>query len=210
MSKKTERSSSTPPPEKTGQLKLLSSQPKAYGGDLLKTRKGRKGGRPIDTKNTMHMVLRSTKAKGDWSFSRSSNSKKIQTIVSKFSAKYGIRIVSMAYVGNHLHLQIKLGNRHTYRPFVRAITGAIAMAITGTCRWRTKERVFGERGVTGGDRFWDRRPFTRVVSGLRGHLVLKDYIQINRYEGFGYDRTQARFLTEWNRAADPRDRGRPS
>src|SRR3954468_22986126 len=101
------------------QLKLLKNSPKAYGGDLLKTRKGRAHGRPLDTQNTMHLVLRSSKAKGEQSFYRIENSRKVWGIVERFSRKYGIRILSFANVGNHLHLQIKLANRFTYRPFIR-------------------------------------------------------------------------------------------
>jgi REP element-mobilizing transposase RayT len=221
------RCNPSPKVSKSGQLKLLADEPKAYGGDLLKTRKGRQGGRPLDTRNTMHMVLRSTKAKGEWSFSRTKNSAAIQKICGRFATKYGVKIVSMAYVGNHLHFQLKLGNRHTYRPFVRAITGAIAMAVTGACRWNPLAEVLKGRsvgtpshrntqssrgtqdsGVRIDDhqgnlavcRFWDRRPFTRTVSGLRGFLTLNDYIRVNQYEGFGYERRHARFLTEWRRA----------
>jgi REP element-mobilizing transposase RayT len=200
---------------RSGQMKLLVDEPKAYGGDLLKTRKGRARGRPLDTRNTMHMVLRSTKAKGDWSFSRKKNSAAIHGICTKFAAKYGVKIVSIAYVGNHLHFQIKLGTRHTYRPFVRAITGAIAMAVTGASRWNPLEEVLQKRQselsesnlghatetLTAAVRFWDRRPFTRTVTGRRGFLTLNDYIKVNQYQGAGYVRSQARFLVEFRRAA---------
>ena len=71
------------------------------------------------------------------------------------------------------------------------------MAVTGCNRWTKK-------GV-GKLKFWDYRPFTRVVKGYRALLTLKDYLQINRLEGFGYNRSQARFLIEWNR--EPQDRG---
>jgi hypothetical protein len=113
------------------QYQLLKDSPKAYGGDLLKTRKGRSEGRPLDTKNTMHLILRSTKAIGPWSFWKPKNKNEIRRITSKFSQKYGIKIISMANVGNHLHFQIKLTNRFTYKPFIRAMTSAIAMAVTG-------------------------------------------------------------------------------
>src|SRR5262245_52140218 len=98
------------------QMKLLKDEPKAYGGELLKTREGRSRGRPLDTKNTMHLVLRSTKAKGEWSFKRSQNEKSIRAIVAKFSRKYGVKVLSLANVGNHLHFQIRLSNRFGYKP----------------------------------------------------------------------------------------------
>jgi REP element-mobilizing transposase RayT len=177
--------------KRNAQIKLLKDEPKAYGGDLLKTRKGRRGPRPLDTKNTTHLILRSTKATGVWSFSLPKNRNKIRQIISKFSQKYGIKIVSMANVGNHLHFQIKLTNRFTYKRFIRAVTSAIAMVVTGASRWnRLKTKP--------SDRFWDRRPFTRVVVGLRAFLNLKDYIEINRLEGFGFQKPQARFFFAWN------------
>src|SRR5271154_6007642 len=136
---------------KSSQLKLLKDQPKAFGGSLFTTRKGRLGERPLDTRNTMHLILRSTKATGPWSFWKPKNKAEIQRIVSKFSQKYGIKICSLANVGNHLHFQIKLSNRFTYKPFIRAITSAIAMAVTGASRWKPLKKTWE-------DRFWDERP----------------------------------------------------
>lgn len=171
---------------KSKQLKLLKNEPMAYGGDLLKTRSGRSRARPLATKNSMHLVLRSTKATGDWSFRRSQNRKKIEQILNRFAGKYGIRLLSVANVGNHLHLHIQLLNRNTYRPFIRAVTGAIAMAISGRSRWAKKHHAKLK--------FWDRRPFSRVVVGWRALLSLRDYIRINRLEGYGYHRSEAMFI----------------
>lgn len=154
----------------------------SYGGELLKTRKGRAHGRPLDTKNTIHLVLRSTKAKGPFSFKNPRNDRAIKAIVDKFSRKYGVGILSLANVGNHLHFQIKLENRQSYKPFIRAITAAIAMAVTGVSRWH-KSKLEGK--------FWDYRPFTRVVMSYAGFLNLKSYIEINQLEGLGVDRLSA-------------------
>jgi REP element-mobilizing transposase RayT len=165
------------------QTQLLKNQKSAYGGELLKTRKGRAYGRPLDTKNTMHLVLRSSKARGEWSFRYKNNSLKIKNIVTKFSEKYGIKVLSLANVGNHLHFQIKLSNRQTYKPFIRAITAAIAMAITNASRWNPSQ-----------GKFWDYRPFTRVIQSFKAFLNLRNYIQINQLEGFGVRRDQARMI----------------
>lgn len=167
---------------KSAQTELLRKQPKAYGGELFKTRKGRSQPRPLDTRNTMHLVLRSSKAKGNWSLKR--HASKIKQIVAKFSQKHGVKVVSLANVGNHLHFQIKLSNRYTYNPFIRAITSAIAMTVTGQSRWNKVEM----------GSFWDYRPFTRVVQGFKDFLNLRDYIKINQLEGFGYSRFQAKFI----------------
>jgi REP element-mobilizing transposase RayT len=177
---------------KSGQLKLLKDEPKAYGGELRNTRHGRSCARPLDTRNTMHLVLRSSQAVNEWSFWRHKN--KIRIITAKFSHKYGISVVSMANVGNHLHFQIKLSNRFTYNPFIRALTSAIAMAVTKVSRWNQQVRA-----KTIKNRFWDNRPFTRVVvGGINAFLALKNYILINQCEGFGLKRQQAKFFLAWN------------
>src|SRR3954466_9627758 len=97
--------------KKQAQLKLLKNAPKAYGGYLRTKRKGRMGPRPLDTRNTMHLMLKSSKAAGKWSFAGQTNREKVKRIVGKFSNKYGVQIISMANVGNHLHFHFKLGNR---------------------------------------------------------------------------------------------------
>ena len=171
------------------QMNLLKQEPKAYGGELMKTRKGRAHPRPLSTRDTMHLVLRSSKARGEWSFRQPSHAKKIRELTTKFSGKYGVKILSAANVGNHLHFHIRLLNRLTYRPFIRALTAAIAMAVTGASRWNPMKR-------SAKDRFWDYRPFTRVVQSRRGWLTLRDYIHINELEGCGYRRDTARLIVK--------------
>jgi REP element-mobilizing transposase RayT len=169
---------------KKPQLQLLAKQSNAYGGELLKKRKGRRHGRPLATKYSMHLVLRSTVAIGEKSFLKPINRQAIQKIVQKFSRKYGVKIISLANVGNHLHFHIKLGNRHSYRAFIRAITAAIAMAVRGVNRWTSHKK----------EKFWDYRPFTCVVESFRQLLNLRDYIRINKYEGQGYSRQTAKYF----------------
>ncbi len=169
------------------QLNFLPTQSKAYGGELLKTRKGRAHGRPLDTRNSMHLVLRSTKAKGPWSFKIPHNEIKIKQIVNKFAPRHGIKILSLAIVGNHLHFHIKIANRFGYFAFIRAITAAIAMTISGKSRWQRELK----------EKFWDYRPFTRIVLGFKAFLTLKDYIFINQLEGLGHSRLVARQILKW-------------
>ena len=156
----------------------------------MTTRKGRLGSRPLATRSTMHLVLRSSKAKAEWSFRQPKHAAKITEIATRFAVKNGVRILSLANVGNHLHFHIQLTNRFGYRPFIRAVTAAIAMAVTGACRSRPLKR-------TAKDRFWDYRPFTRIVDGFRALLKLRDYVEINNWEGQGYSRERARlFIVE--------------
>ncbi|MBY0316499.1 MAG: transposase, partial [Bdellovibrionales bacterium] len=156
---------------------------KKYGGILLNTRKGRSTGRPLDTKRTIHLVLRSTMATGDMAFNKSKNKKKVLEILEKFALKYGVKLVYYGINVNHLHLQIQLSNRYGYYKFIRAVTAAIAMAVRGVSRWNKSSSK---------KKFWDYRPFTRVVMGYKDSVRLNDYLQINQLEGFGVQRPIAR------------------
>lgn len=165
--------------------RFFKKQDTSYGGELLKKRKNRTYGRPLDTDNSMHLVLRSSKAVKAWSFKKPKNEASIEKIVAKFSERYAVKIISWANVGTHLHFHIKLSNRRFYKAFIRAITAAIAMAVTGTSRWKPLKKVAK-------DRFWDCRPFTRIVFGYKAFRRLKEYIQVNQLEGLGMNRIDAR------------------
>ncbi len=172
------------------QSEFFPKQQKAYGGLLLNTRAGRSHGRPLSSKNSMHLVLRSTRAKGALSFLK--HRATIDRILEKFARKNGVRILSLANVGNHLHIEVRLSTRHTYRAFIRAITAAIAMAVQGKSRWNKIE-----------EKFWDYRPFTRIVVGYKALLSLKDYIEINDLEGLGVARSKSQLALGWRVVRPP-------
>lgn len=188
------------------QLNLVPKIGSSYGGKLANTRAGRAGARPLSTKNSMHLVLRSTQACGTKSFRYGQNRKKIRAIIEKFAKKYAVRLHSMANVGNHLHLHFQLTRRETYKPFIRAITAAIMMAVTGMSRWTKAQDRIQEKQKK--KRFWDLRPFTRIVSSWTGFLKLKDYIAINQLEAVGHTRDSARFYVAWENAAQAEARDR--
>src|SRR3954470_19415252 len=100
-----------------------------HGSD---TRKGkRKVARPIDPKRPMHLVLRSARAKGDWSMLRIANEKVIQKIIWRSAARNQVRIYRYANSGNHLHLLVRAKTRKGFQNFARTIGALIARAVTG-------------------------------------------------------------------------------
>ncbi len=131
----------------------------------------------------MHLVLRSSHAKAGWSFRVGDNPKKVSSILKKFAKKYGVQLLAVANVGNHIHIHMKLGNRFGYKPFIRAVTAAIAMAITGVSRWKKIDL-----------KFWDLRPYTRVVVGREAWIRLTKYVRVNQLEGMGYSREVAKIV----------------
>jgi hypothetical protein len=152
---------------------------KSEHGGALKNPQKRK--RPLSRRSSMHLVLRSRLAKGDWSFRRHHNSLKM--ILQKFSKRHHVDVREWANVGNHLHLHIRVQDRRTYRNFIRAITAAIMIAVTNFSRWNKAPLGF---------QFWDARPFSRIVSTWREVLNLIDYIKINRLQGLGWPTPLAR------------------
>ncbi len=97
----------------------------------------------------------------------------------------------MANVGNHIHLHLQLNNRNGYKPFIRAITSAIMMKVTGASRWNL-EPIHRLRAA--GDKFWDRRPFSRIIVGFKDELTIRDYIMLNQLEAQGLPRPIARVI----------------
>src|SRR5471030_2165101 len=122
---------------------------KHFGGVYLKN-SNPKEKRPISTKRSMHLVLRSSMAKGGLSFLKRDN--KIREIISIQGKKHGVKIYRQANGGNHLHLMVLPRSRDAFNNFIRSISGIIARLILGA-----------ERGCAKGIKFWDKRPFTRIV-----------------------------------------------
>jgi REP element-mobilizing transposase RayT len=149
-----------------------------HGGSLKNPQKRK---RPIGVKSSMHLVLRSSLATGDWSFRK--HHKPIENILQKFSKKHAVHILDWANVGNHLHLHMRVYDRRGYRNFIRAITSAIMIAVTQFSRWRKAPLDF---------QFWDARPFSRILSSWREILNLRDYVKINKLQGLGWPKSFAR------------------
>ena len=163
-----------------------------YGGDLRKKAKNR-GARPLVMKQgSLHLVMRSTQAKGEWSLAHKKNRERVAKFIETFSKNKGVKILSLANVGNHLHFHIKIPNRTAYKYWIRGLSSALVMLVIG----RKGLRQLREQKL----RFWDYRPFTRVINSFRALLNIQDYIQINQFEGIGWQRVKAVLLIKGSRA----------
>ncbi len=149
----------------------------------------------------MHLVLRSARAEQNksWAFTKPRNKTQITQILTKHARKNHIHLQSVAIVGNHIHLHLKLSSRETYKAFIRAVTGAIALAIMQASKLNAKIK-------TDATRFWSQRPFTSIVDSLRYFQNMRNYMRINHMEGHGLTRADAHMilareldLMEWRR-----------
>jgi REP element-mobilizing transposase RayT len=144
-----------------------------FGGALLGKGHAKKA-RPLSTKQAMHVVMRSSLAKGTWSLRTGRNLKAIERSLKKISGRFGIKVYRSAIVGNHIHLLIKLSNRFTFAPFIRAFTGAVAMIVTGS----SKIKMLTEK-------FWDAAPWSRIVPWGKAYRAAKAYVFQNEMEASG-------------------------
>lgn len=169
---------------KYGQGKFTSEEFRQlpfFGGKWCSKRRFRVA-RPLSTKHPIHLVLRSKHAKGGQSFLMPQNRKAISRLLFRLGGRWGVQIKNFANVGNHLHLLIQIKNLRTYKPFVCAVTGGIATIVT-------KGRKLSQK-------FWDYRPYSRIVRGLKTYLTVRDYVLINQYEGGGVTRCLATLLVK--------------
>jgi len=138
----------------------------------------------------MHLVLRSTLAKGAWSFVQPKNRHMIMRVLAKHAQRTGTELLGTGNAGNHLHLRAKFTSRKQYCSFIRSVAGEIA---------RIGKNSTGNIPISNAQQnksFWDQRPFSSIVSTLRYVARISDYIKINELEGLGYARAIARLVVQ--------------
>ena len=142
-----------------------------HGGSVREGR--RKLARPLDVAKAIHLVLRSLKAKGEWSLLRRRNENKISSLIYTFAAKNNIIIHKYGNSGNHLHLLLKAKSKKEFRRFLKTITGLIARHVTGAKKGNSKGK------------FWSSLAYTKLVSVGRHFKNTMNYVWRNALEGWG-------------------------
>ncbi len=135
----------------------------AFGGSLLKNKKNRTA-RPLSCSEAMHMTLKSTHMVGEVSLFRKENRDLFVGLLKSLSEKYHIKVIEYKLVGNHIHLLFKIACRSLYRKFIRCLTGQFAKKMIQRYGLKVK-------------RFFDERPFTRVVKFGRDLIRVTSYIR---------------------------------
>ena len=147
------------------QMKLFTEKVvKEFGGSLSKSGK-RKVARPLVFSRPVHLVLKTSKAKGRYAFSPTDH--RLKSLIQKMGQRFGVRIYSMAQNWSHIHLVIRLPNRVAYQRFIRAMTGAMVLKLKAT------------KG------FFDLTPYTKVATWGRQFKNLKIYTHKNDLEALG-------------------------
>jgi REP element-mobilizing transposase RayT len=143
-----------------------------HGGD---TRKGkRKIARPIDPKRPLHLTLKSSRAQGAWSLLHPKHCRGLELKSRSIAQRHDVAVYRFVNVGNHLHLLVKARNRRSFQGFLRELSGALAMMVTGA-----------KKGKPAG-RFWDSTAWSRVVNWGRDFRGALNYLIKNIFEALGY------------------------
>ena len=153
----------------------IFKEQRAFGGTLLK-RSHAKTKRAVSTREPMHVVLKSALARGARSMRAPAHLHRVSRILREDSTRCGVRIIQFANVGNHLHLLVKASNRRAFLWFLRSFAGRLAMLLTGARKGDPLPK---------GQKFWDQRPFSRIVAGRRGYALARDYVMLNWLEAEG-------------------------
>lgn len=167
------------------QVKLgLKKENLEFGGGRFKNYNPN-AARPLAAKTPIHVVMRSPMAKGHLSLLFFD--KEIRKILTQHSRKLGIRIYDLANAGNHLHFICYLPHVHSWNKFIRSVAGLIARLVLGA-----------QRGKAVGARFWEGRPWTRILHWGRAYKAAKNYLGLNKIEALGFSRSTARILIQMN------------
>lgn len=144
---------------------------RGFGGGLQKSHPKIK--RPVSRTRAMHLVVRSSHAKGDRSLLR--KARRVVAIVMRQGKLSGVKLYRFANAGNHLHLIVRPESRESYNKFIRATLGLIAREILGA-----------QKSCGRGLKFWDARPFTRVLEWGRDYSLCAKYVLLNTLEAIGF------------------------
>jgi len=146
------------------QLSFLPPSTSFFGGSINR----RCSARPLSFKKPVHLVIKSSKARGSWAFLNNRNRRGIERWLKHFAQMNHLRIYETALNWNHLHLIVRFPDRKSYLHFIRSLTGTLPRS------------VFGFSHPT--ETFWDFRPFTRIVEWGRDFAQACEYVQQNVME----------------------------
>jgi hypothetical protein len=86
-----------------------------------------------------------------------------------------VKVYRFSNSGNHLHFIVLPSSREAFKTYIKAVTGIIARLTLGA-----------ERGSAKGLRFWDAKPYTRILEWGRDFKTACRYVLQNTLEALGF------------------------
>lgn len=164
------------------QANFFSPLRRDHGGSLSKhTRRGR---RPLSTKQTLHVTLRSDLATGPRSLLL--HRQRVHSVLCKAQKLFRVRVYEYAVCGNHLHCLIRGRSRTDLQNFFRVFAGHLAQQILAA--WplspdEEQKQQSTQRGCRKNRRrFWALLIYSRIVTWGREFNHVRRYIVQNTLE----------------------------
>jgi REP element-mobilizing transposase RayT len=151
---------------------------KVHGGEYAIGK--RKTRRPFSAQKPIHIVMRSGRASGKWSFRQSRSYNKVIELIRAHARASDLKLYNLAVNSNHVHFLVRAKNRKSLQKFLRSVTGHLARFITGATKGNAKGK------------FWDALTFTRLVEWGRDFRCAFDYVVQNELEASGLQTYQPR------------------
>lgn len=183
------------------QHSFFKAQGRAHGGSHSINK--RRAKRPLSTKETLHVTLRSEFAKDRRSLLKHKNH--INFVIKKAARLFNIRVYEKAICGNHLHLLICGTRLAQIQNFFRVVSGHIAQEIL-----RQFPITESERDKTAGGapkrkkgcnknqrKFWQLLIYSRIVTWGKEFKTVTRYIVQNTLEALNLVAYQQR-KTKYN------------
>src|SRR5690606_31769576 len=82
----------------------------------------------------VHVVFKSKRATGKWSFLSFRHRVWIENLLRTKGKKFGVVINDYANVGNHLHVKVKTAHPRLFKDFLRSTSALIARRVSGARR----------------------------------------------------------------------------
>lgn len=161
---------------------IYIKRPGEHGGaHSAGTRRSR---RPLSTRHSLHVTLRSVMAYGPRSLIR--HRTMVEEVIRKAGVRFHITIYNFAVCGNHLHLHIRGRTRVNLQNFFRVVAGHIAQSIVRQFPVSERERRWAGSAQSGCEKnrrvFWHRLLWSRIVGWGREFVKVTEYVMTNTLE----------------------------
>lgn len=167
-------------------------------------RRGR-GSRPLHRNKPIHLVFKCRRSHLPSGLRGQKAFQLCNEILKKYSEHFFVKIEQYTIQEDHIHLIIKAFHKASIHNFCRVIAGQIAQRLQkeglakvslpgikdeALPKWKRQHNF---------TRLWRHRPFTRMVTGHKPLLILKNYLQLNELEARGkipYQKNRLRGFSE--------------
>ncbi|MBS1958334.1 MAG: transposase [Bdellovibrionales bacterium] len=137
-----------------------------HGGDPARGK--RKTERPFSAKTPIHLVLKSRRAKSQWSLLHRRHRSKITSMIYVYAQRFSVEVYRASNTGNHLHLLVRAKERKNLADYLRVLAGRIAVTVTGA-----------QKAVKRVGKFWDNLYWSRLVNWGRDFFQVREYLIAN-------------------------------